>query len=414
MSLPTSTSHSPTSRPCLYDSTSDSSASSPPYSPGPPSPPSPKWPHPDAVEHVFYVKGVKSHQTRITAFESTEPELFHAVCDKDVALVEKLLGEKHDPNAIFQLKIEFEGENRSYTQYPLHRAVQTGNKDLIDVLLKHGSDPNCTNGQGVTPLYLLLRLLQTNPSYSSEHGVHVVLLLIKAGSDVKFEFTDKQEKIVTPLHLALNKMTTTLYNLLDNISNRTLATSLYPSQWVSGCGGMESEFSILWLLAKSGAIGTWSNDVGCRLTQLEVPLKSVCEKASHLSEEMYWPLHHISAIQKHIQRCLDILQEIHPPMNLLELCRIAVRQALGPGLEGKLEQLGLPVPVKDCILHHDLQAFVDGLSQTMESNPDLPNAMSDSDSSSPSMFSDLSPPQYSPGSSPPQYSPGPYYPDNND
>ena len=325
--------------------------------------------------------------------------------------MEKLLVEKHDSNAIFRLNIEFEGENRSYTQYPLHRAVQTGNKDLIDILLKHGSDPNCMNGQGITPLYLLLDS-RRSPGffYSYKHGVFIVLLLIKAGSDAGFEFTNRHEKTFTPFHLALNRVTTTLNNTLDNVSNRVLNSFLHASQWLSACENIDAEFSILWLLAKSGAIRIWSRDAGCRLIQFEVALKSVHEQANLVSQEtweIYLSLHHLSTIQKHLQRCHDILDKIRPPMSLLDLCRIAVRQALGPGLEDKLEQLALPVPIKDCILPHDLQAIVDG---TPDSDRDLLHTFNDSDSSSSSRFSDLS---YT-DSPTEQFSPRPYDRDNDE
>ena len=439
--------------------------------------------HPEVVAEVFYTMGVTSREVHSAAgFESTEPALFHAVCDNDFALVEKLLIEKHDPNVIFQMKTEFQGKNRSYTQYPLHRAVQTGNKDLVDILLKHGGDPNCRNGQEKTPLRLLFRVMQLSgipagggrPSDSDRviaemllragaymtldfgtfggqilkdilsgstlidgnwtwlemlvtagtnanvrkhliekcrnyvgdhlfvffnlvtkcgepdsngkcgydildsclkaglaprvlrHGLqlavdHVVpravLLLIKAGANVNFEYKDRQGKLVTPFLLALNQVTATV----DNISKRSIWPDfLLASHVIYACRYIDSEFSILLLLAKSGAISTWSRDVGCRLVQIEVALRSAYEAIDRLFREQNWSLEDQSAAQNHLQRCLDNLQAIKPS-NLLDLCCVAVRQALGPGLEDKLKQLGLPVTIRDCMLH-DLQDIVDGIA----------------------------------------------------
>ena len=435
------------------------------------------WPHSQVVEEVFYGKGMTSldmlEACSVGAgFESAEPELFRAVCDNNIALVERLLVEKHVPNAITQLKVECQGEYRTFSQYPLHRAVQTGNKDLVDILLKHGGNPNCRNGQGVTPMQLLLRFIQAGssdcdldecrpsdfviaemllkagatditlsdqtithimngppaihnhwtllemlvkegnvrnclikkcrncyddilfpmvlgcgqPDSNGKYGytvlesclkgglgpgvlrhglkltiVHAspkaVLLWIKAGADVNFEFTDIGGNRFTPFLLALKKVTEALNT--DKMSGCPIYSGV--SQVIEKCATIDSQFTILWLLAKTGAIRTWSRDIGCHLAQFEVSLRSVNEKVDRLSWERNWSLEHHSAAQNHLQRCFDILKEIQPEMNLLAMCRIAVRQALGPGLEDKLEQLELPVTLKDCILHHDLQAFVDAM-----------------------------------------------------
>ena len=414
---PTSPSYSPAS-PSYYPTSQSYSHTSPSYSPTSPSysPASPSY-SPTAPSYspatpsyipfpsrdTFYTIGVQSNGIQHWEFETAEPELYFALCGSNAALAEQLLVEKHDPNAIFRLKVGFTGE--SYTHYPLHRAVQTGNKYLVDILLKHGSDPNCRDGQGMTPLCLWLHLRLSFRRILSDHlclyDIHILLQLIKAGSNVKIGFTDQKENKVTPLQLVLNIVTTTLDGVFKVISSRTR----YASQRVPYCRFVELKFSILWLLAKSGAICTWSRDVGGCMTQLQLSLISVCEKASRLSREYHWPLHHLSAIQNHIQRCLDILQEIQPPMSLLDLCRFAVRQALGSGLEDKLEQLGLPVPVKDCMLPHDLQAIVDGLSHTTsDSDRDLPLSdsdsdrdftLSDSDSSSPYRCLDMCHPECS-------------------
>ena len=392
---------------------------------------------------------------------------------------------------------EFGGVNLRYNvaKHPLHRAVQTGNRDLVALLLKHGIDPNGTNELGQTPLHLLfVRLISpyyfstpgrfsdpviagmllkagadmtldedtlvklfisaslnnniwsllgvliaerndakkqliercrkkdafnflvmecgrpdSNGKYGYDilesclkvgvephvlrHGLQLaiefvvlnaVLLLIKTGADMDLDFAGHAGKMLTPFHFALNHVTTFM-NIMPVKLHKSVAR--YPIS-DKDFQHIDSRFRVLWLIAKAGG-RTMSSVVRFNLAHCKVTLRSVYDR--FLLDRRYWPLQSHSAVQNHLRLWLDILNEIQPPTSLLDLCRIAVRQALWPGFEDKLKKLALPVPLRDCILPTDhLQAIVDGIAPTTsDSNPDFPHAISDVGSISPARFPGL-------------------------
>ena len=125
---------------------------------------------------LFYREGVTSEEVRIPdecirrciSMISAEMELYMAVCDNNVSLVETLIAKNHNPNTVFRMRVYetdmirrnhmeeiYDGIGEGYSQFPLHRAVllQPSNPDLIQILLQNGSDPNSKDGEGHTALY---------------------------------------------------------------------------------------------------------------------------------------------------------------------------------------------------------------------------------------------------------------------
>ena len=119
-------------------------------------------PSPFVGEYLYNFEGMSPTDLktfkRITGLcRSSEMDLYWAVRLNNVALVEKLFTQNHSPNTIFRWKFEFEGGSREFFQFPLHRAAQTGNPELVELLLQHGSDPNSIDSVGRTPLQLLFQ-----------------------------------------------------------------------------------------------------------------------------------------------------------------------------------------------------------------------------------------------------------------
>ena len=117
--------------------------------------------------------------------------LYWAVRLNNVPLVEKLLIQNHNPNAIFRWKFEFDGESREFFQFPLHRAVQTRNPGLVELLLQHGSEPNSIDSVGRTPLQLLF---QCNADLTNDYTADrsstdpvVAGILLKGGTKIDEE-----------------------------------------------------------------------------------------------------------------------------------------------------------------------------------------------------------------------------------
>ena len=176
-----------------------------------------------------------------------------------------------------------------------------------------------------------------------------VLLLIKTGVDVNAEIDDNGQS-TTPLHFILNKAT----KFIDRYLERDFMNE-------SQSGELDSVFSILWLLIKAGSSSFV--DLYKLLDQIEVSIRLVYDKTRNYSEKHGWSSRRHSAVLGHLQRCLDITQEIQPPSSLMELSRIVARKALGHLSEDKIHQLHLPVRVKECLKYHDYQAIVDGVAK---------------------------------------------------
>ena len=428
----------------------------------------PEWLHPYLADNSFRVQGITSLETRTRGLcRSAELELYWAVCDNNVSLAEKLLAESHSPNAIFRWRVEFAEETREYSQFPLHRAVQSGNPELVGLLLQYGSDPNSKDCAGRTPLevfflrgdltkmvdfnnyhaamniviaemllkrateidevmwytlfnlanetvmarwsFMELLLLDKRRSYpilaeycnidyelnilynivsecgevddNSRYGYGVLehclkagvdprilqrclgvaikhhptlliamILLIKAGVNVNCKLEDSKGKTVTPLRFVLEKITESVDRYLEKcFADETQS------------GDLDSEFSALWLLIKAGS--GFPADIHGQLVHVEVSIKLLYDKARLYSETNNWSCRRRSAVLSHLQRCLDIIQEIQPPYSLMELSRIVVRKALGPWSEDRVEQLKLPLRIKECITYHDCQTIVDGVGK---------------------------------------------------
>jgi len=71
---------------------------------------------------------------------------------------------------------------------PLHEAVSNGHAKVVELLLKHGGDPNCRANSGFTPLHLA----------SSTGCVNCVRVLLENNADL----TNEDIYGKTPLHTA--------------------------------------------------------------------------------------------------------------------------------------------------------------------------------------------------------------------
>ena len=393
----------------------------------------------------------------------TKMDLYWAVRQNNVPLVEKLFTQNHSPNAIFRWKVEFIGGSGEFFQFPLHRAVQTGSSEMVELLLQHGSDPNSMDSVGRTPLELLFQCNKDHTDCSStdpviaeillkggtkiddemwcslfalansrylaaparwsflelllsdensgrnrllydcrncdnddqtfyrivtecgegdingrygyrvlehclkagveqhilQHSLQLavkqdaifpaaVLLLLKADVDVNAELEDSGERS-TPFHFLFKKATQHIDKYLE---------SGFVDEFQSG--DLDSEFSILWLLIKAGSspLVYFNNNLG----QMEVSIRLLYDKTQHHCKKNNWSCRRRSTVLGHLQRCLDIIREIQPPYNLMELSRIVIRKALGPWSEDKVEQLKLPIRIRECLKYNDCQAIVDGVA----------------------------------------------------
>ena len=424
----------------------------------------------DTDVHLAWIDDLEEFERRTGIRRSTEMDLYWAVRQNNVPLVGKLLTENQNSNSSFRWKVK--GGSREFFQFPLHRAVQTGNPELVELLLQHGSDPNSCDSMGCTPLQLLFLCniyiygtnvfragpdcCQTDPDIARmwlegatrideemwcslfrfanrrmpcrwsfmgllllaensgrnrllnecrdcdndngdffriviecgqgdsngrfgyevlEHclkaGVeqHIlkhslqlaikqwtnmptlkkVLLLIKAGVDVNAEWEDNGQR-TTPFHFILNEATILIDKYLKIKCIKEFQS-----------GELDTGFSILWLLIKSGSRP--SGDLYSHLGQIEVSLRSIYDTTHTNSLIKNWSCRRHSAVLGHLQRCLDIIREIQPPSSLLELSRIVVQRALGPWSENKVQQLQLPRRIKETLNYHDFQAIVDGVAK---------------------------------------------------
>ena len=418
--------------------------------------------------HLAWIDDFAEFARRAGIRRSTEMDLYWAVRQNNVPLVGKMLTQNQSSNAIFRWKVK--GESRKFFQFPLHRAVQTGNPELVELLLQHGSDPNSCDSVGCTPLQLLFLCnmytnvfrvgpdcCQTDPDiarmlleggtrideemwcplfrfanrrrmpcrwsfvgllllaensgrnrllnecrdcdndngdffrivtecgrgdFNGRFGYEVlehclkagveqhilnhsiqlaikqwmnmptfkkVLLLIKAGVDVNAEWEDNGQ-MTTPFHFILNEVTI----LIDKYLKRSCVEEFQS-------GELDTGFSILWLLIKSGSRPL--GDLYSHLGRIEVPLRSIYDMTHTNSQIKNWSCRRHSAVLGHLQRCLDIIREIQPPSSLMELSRIVAQRALGPWSEDKVQQLQLPRRIKETLNYHDCQAIVDGVAK---------------------------------------------------
>ena len=142
-------------------------------------------------------KAIQAHSTwkgswhQIYPQDDTQPSaaLYRTVCGGDVAAVNFLLQNGHDPNVPYyyipqrKLASRFKhdvGESiedeRGMFHYPLHRAVLQDNMELVELLLDHGADPEAVDGRSNTPLTVLIKTEKSIDSLIAEK-------LILSGAD---------------------------------------------------------------------------------------------------------------------------------------------------------------------------------------------------------------------------------------
>ena len=153
--------------------------------------------------HLVWIDDFDEFARRTGIRRSTEMDLYWAVRQNNVPLVGKMLTQNQSSNAIFRWKVK--GGSRDFFQFPLHRAVQTGNPELVELLLQHGSDPNSCDSIGCTPLQLLFlcnmytNVFRVGPDCCQTYP-DIARMLLEGGTRI-----DKQ-RFLTPGHQGWNDL----------------------------------------------------------------------------------------------------------------------------------------------------------------------------------------------------------------
>ncbi len=95
--------------------------------------------------------------------------LYFIIKDQQISKMKTLL------NAGAQLNIE------SSMQLPLHTAVLSLNRDLVDLILEYNGDINVTNSEGITPLFMLFL---KGKNINSQPLINMVLYLLSKDADL--------------------------------------------------------------------------------------------------------------------------------------------------------------------------------------------------------------------------------------
>uniref|UniRef100_A0ABD2XM54 Uncharacterized protein n=1 Tax=Trichogramma kaykai TaxID=54128 RepID=A0ABD2XM54_9HYME len=133
---------------------------------------------------------------------------FHIACASNCKdIVKKFLELGQDPNCLLQKLVE----------PPLHKALYYNHKNVAEVLLKNGANPNLADEDGSTPLHYIC---------SRECDDHLAELFFQMCDDsnhsLQVDARDKLDR--TPLHLAVcNKNKKAAKFLLQRGANPNLA-----------------------------------------------------------------------------------------------------------------------------------------------------------------------------------------------
>ena len=120
---------------------------------------------------------VYSSVTVIQSYYETLP-LMTAIKNEDIEKAEQLLKEEHDPNKtdIPQSWINFLSE--STPQRPICAAIETGNIEMVQLLIKHGATVGCVEGTGYCPLHCAILKYHNN-------DMEMIELLLKNGAPLR-------------------------------------------------------------------------------------------------------------------------------------------------------------------------------------------------------------------------------------
>uniref|UniRef100_A0ABD2XG59 Uncharacterized protein n=2 Tax=Trichogramma kaykai TaxID=54128 RepID=A0ABD2XG59_9HYME len=147
------------------------------------------------------------HGNDVNYIDKSKLTHFHVACwfgRTDV--VKKFLERGQDPNLVWP------GQNHS----PLHLAMQCQNREVAELLLRAGADPNSVDGCGMTPLNVICE---------NHGGVDLAKMLFELSDEkyrVQVDHLDEFEN--TPLHVALNYCHTEVAQfLLEMGANPNLA-----------------------------------------------------------------------------------------------------------------------------------------------------------------------------------------------
>ena len=206
--------------------------------------------HPYLVDVSFKLQGITSLETRTRGLcRSAELELYWAVCDNNISLAEKLLAQSHNPNSIFRWRVEFAEDTREYSQFPLHRAVQSGKVELVKLLLQYGSDPNSKDCSWRTPLQVLFmrgnyskRLIEDSIERSSADPVIAEMLLKRAA--------ELDDEMWHSLFESANRTVAARWSFLEILLSEE-SKSNPRTRLLGGCCACDNEPITLWNIVDS-------------------------------------------------------------------------------------------------------------------------------------------------------------------
>jgi ankyrin repeat protein len=116
---------------------------------------------------------------------------------RKLEIINLLLEQKNEDGT---LKFDINAKTKLYKNTALHFAVRTGDKDIVELLIKNGAEVNSELSTGHTPLMLAVR----------SGNEEIVNLLLQNGAKINL----KNKKDHTPLMLAVRSGNEAIVNLL--------------------------------------------------------------------------------------------------------------------------------------------------------------------------------------------------------
>ncbi|CAB0034327.1 unnamed protein product [Trichogramma brassicae] len=131
---------------------------------------------------------------------------FHVVCKYGyVDLIEKFLEAGQDPNCLV----------RETGDTPLHVALYSEKKEVFELLLKKGANPNVANIKGLTPFHVICQQYYANGDLARKFLQAIYDIGLKLSSSFIIDAPDPLGQ--TPLHMAVYRRRKVLVELLLNV-----------------------------------------------------------------------------------------------------------------------------------------------------------------------------------------------------